>query len=208
MKILNGLPTNGVWGYAPAGGRQVAVGVWGYAGLGTRQPAAVTEGMKQFNQILRPKRAPGGEIFARSASRLTIFPVSNPPPLSRLRPGPPPLSALSVRRRDHPPWSRYLESIFTIWENGTPLRRQSERLTSVTSVTCKYCQKGYGGMLWPLCRGANMAYDGMPFTHFGCPFIPYPPFDRNPAITPIPRPSRRATRDATNMRTLGVVGLE
>ena len=121
---MNGQPTNGVWGYALAGGRQVAVGVWGYAGLGTRQPAAVTEGMKQFNQILRPKRAPGGEIFARSASRLTIFPVSNPPPLSRLRPGPPPLSALSVRRRDHPPWSRYLESIFTIWENGSnpPLR--------------------------------------------------------------------------------------
>ena len=86
----NGLPTNGVWGFAPAVGRQVAVGVWGYAGLGTRQPAAVTEGMKQFNQILRPKRAPGGEIFARSASRLTIFPVSNSPPLSRLRPGPPP----------------------------------------------------------------------------------------------------------------------
>ena len=55
---MNGLPTNGVWGYAPAGGRQVAVGVWGYAGLGTRQPAAVTEAMKQFNQILRPKRAP------------------------------------------------------------------------------------------------------------------------------------------------------
>jgi hypothetical protein len=76
---MNGPPTNGVWGYALAGGRQVAVGVWGYAGLGTRQPAAVTEGMKQFNQIWRPKRAPGGEIFARSASRLTIFPVSNPP---------------------------------------------------------------------------------------------------------------------------------
>ena len=76
---MNGPPTNGVWGYALAGGRQVAVGVWGYAGLGTRQPAAVTEGMKQFNQILRPKRAPGGEIFARSASRLTIFPVSTPP---------------------------------------------------------------------------------------------------------------------------------
>ena len=29
---MNGAPTNGVWGYALAGGRQVAVGVWGYAG--------------------------------------------------------------------------------------------------------------------------------------------------------------------------------
>ena len=103
VKGMNGLPTNGVWGYAPAGGRQVAVGVWGYAGLGTRQPAAVTEGMKQFNQILRPKRAPGGEIFARSASRLTIFPVSNSPPLSRLRPGPPPsLRSPCGDERDHP----------------------------------------------------------------------------------------------------------
>ena len=108
--------------YAPAGGRQVAVGVWGYAGLGTRQPAAVTEGMKQFNQILRPKRAPGGEIFARSASRLTIFPVSTPPPLSRLRPGPPPSLRSPCGDETTPrPWSRYLESIFTIWDDP-PLR--------------------------------------------------------------------------------------
>ena len=26
---MNGQPTNEVWGYAPAGGRQVAVGVYG-----------------------------------------------------------------------------------------------------------------------------------------------------------------------------------
>ena len=47
---MNGPPTNGVWGYALAGGRQVAVGVWRYAGLGTRQLAAVTEAMKQFSR--------------------------------------------------------------------------------------------------------------------------------------------------------------
>ena len=44
--------------------------------------------------------------------------------------------------------------------------------------------EGYGGMLWPLCRGANMGYEGMPFSHFGGPFIPYPPFDRNPEVQP------------------------
>ena len=53
---MNGPPTNGVWGYALAGGRQVAVGVWGYAGLGTRQPAAVTEAMKQSNYKERQSR--------------------------------------------------------------------------------------------------------------------------------------------------------
>ena len=52
------------------------------------------------------------------------FPRLDPPPSISAPARTPPLSALSVRRRDHPPWSRYLESIFTIWENGTtpPLR--------------------------------------------------------------------------------------
>ena len=179
---MNGQPTNEVWGYAPAGGRQVAVGVWGYAGLGTRQPAAVTEGMKQFNQILRPKRAPGGEIFARSASRLTIFPVSTPP-LSRLRPGPPPLSALSVRRRDHPPWSRGLaiSKAFSRYGVGRPAVFKSEReKRQLRPLHASMVCEGYGGMLWPPCGGTHAGYEGMPLSRFGRPFIPYPPFDRNP----------------------------
>jgi hypothetical protein len=201
---MNGLPTNGVWGYAPAVGRQVAVGVWGYAGLGTRQPAAVTEGMKQFNQILRPKRAPGGEIFARSASRLTIFPVSNPPPLSRLRPGPPPLSALSVRRRDHPPWSRYLESIF-FHDMGRPaVALQSEReKRQLRPLHASMVSEGYGGMLWPPCGGTHAGYEGMPLSRFGRPFIPYPPFDRNPArrsVLCVPGPAGRAFRGRFGIR--------
>ena len=50
------------------------------------------------------------------------FPRLEPPPSISAPARTPPLSALSVRRRDHPPWSRYLESIFTIWENGTTRR--------------------------------------------------------------------------------------
>ena len=101
---MNGPTTNRVWGYALAGGRQVAVGVWGYAGLGTRQPAAVTEGMKQFNQILRPKRAPGGEFFFRPQWITSDdFPRLQPPPLY-LGSGqdPPPLCALRAATRPPP----------------------------------------------------------------------------------------------------------
>jgi hypothetical protein len=69
---MNGQPRNKVWGYAPAGGRQVAVGVWGYAGLGTRQPVAVTEAMKQSNYKERQSRLLGRSVFNLS--------VSGPPP--------------------------------------------------------------------------------------------------------------------------------
>ena len=146
VKGMNGLPTNGVWGYAPAGGRQVAVGVWGYAGLGTRQPAAGTEAMKQFNQILRPTTGARRRNFRprQSAS------PSRPPPSISAPARTPPLSALSVRRRARPPpWSPGLaiskESIFTgitisrcgIWEPAVTLQ-SGVGITSVTSVTCKY----------------------------------------------------------------------
>ena len=42
-------------------------------------------------------------------------------------------------------------------------------------------------MLRPLCRGVNMEYRGMPFSHFGYPFIPQTPFGRNPEGTRHPQ---------------------
>ena len=45
-----------------------------------------------------------------------------------------------------------------------------------------YITQGYGGMLWPLCRGTHAGYEGMPLSREGTPFIPYTPAERNPEI--------------------------
>ena len=62
----NGLPTNGVWGFAPAVGRQVAVGVWGYLvvpvefHLRSDLVASVRPSARRHLCIARPRAATAG----------------------------------------------------------------------------------------------------------------------------------------------------
>ena len=58
------------------------------------------------NEIFAPERPRKLRLVLPFST--TDFGSPGPPPLSVVRLGPPPLSALSVRWRDDPPWSRYL----------------------------------------------------------------------------------------------------
>ena len=116
------------WGMGVCSGRRPSGRRWG---MGVCRPGNTpARGGYGRYEAIQPDFAPETGARRRNFRPQCItsddFPRLDPPPLSRLRPGPPPLSALSVRRRDHPPWSRYLESIFTIWENGTTRRCASK----------------------------------------------------------------------------------
>ena len=55
--------------------------------------------------------------------------------------------------------------------------RNARRALSCNVGYVRYIAQGYGGMLWRLCRGMHVGYDGMPLSHFGWPFMacPRPP---------------------------------
>ena len=122
------------WGMGVCSGRRPSGRRWG---MGVCRPGNTpARGGYGRYEAIQPDFAPETGARRRNFRPQCItsddFPRLEPPPSisapARTPPGP--LSAVRSpcgdESRDHPPWSRYLESIFTIWENGTTRRCASK----------------------------------------------------------------------------------